>query len=85
MASSSGEVVVWTETGLIPLLPAQSDSTIDCLDFSADGRYLAAAGQRGEVLVWQVADLGQSPRVVQYPDGAQWINQLAWHPGIRLG
>ncbi|MEM9485170.1 MAG: WD40 repeat domain-containing protein [Cyanobacteria bacterium P01_F01_bin.116] len=78
---SSGGVVIWTETDLIPLVPARLDSAIDCLEFSADGRYLAAAGQRGEVLVWQVADLDQPPIIVQYGTTAHWINQLTWHPG----
>ncbi|NEQ51131.1 MAG: WD40 repeat domain-containing protein [Leptolyngbya sp. SIO3F4] len=80
IASSSGEVVVWTEAGLVSLLPAQPDSTIDCLGFSADGKYLAAAGQQGDVFIWQTSSLSQPPTVLQNPHC--WIDQLAWHPGI---
>ncbi|MEM9266580.1 MAG: WD40 repeat domain-containing protein [Cyanobacteria bacterium P01_F01_bin.13] len=78
IASSSGEVVVWSETEQISLLPGKADNAIDCLGFSADGQYLAAAGQRGDVFIWQLAQLDQLPTVLQY--SPHWINQLAWHP-----
>ncbi|MEM6256110.1 MAG: hypothetical protein AAF821_24620 [Cyanobacteria bacterium P01_D01_bin.156] len=77
-ASASGEVVIWTETGLTLLLSAQADSAIDCLEFSGNGQYLVAAGQRGEVFIWQVTMLDRAPTVLQH--SPHWINQLAWHP-----
>ncbi len=81
VASSSGEVVVWTETGLVHLLPAQSDSAIGCLGFSANGQYLAAAGQQGDVFIWQTSALDQAPTVLPKLS-THWIDQLAWHPNI---
>ncbi|MEO0397316.1 MAG: hypothetical protein AAF243_15205, partial [Cyanobacteria bacterium P01_A01_bin.137] len=78
VSSSSGEVVLWSETGLVSLLPGKSDCAIDCLSFSADGACLAAAGQQGEVYVWQILDLDRSPTVLQNPHC--WIDRLVWHP-----
>ena len=78
VSSSSGEVVLWTDTGLVSLLPDKSDYAIDCLGFSADGTYLAAAGQQGEVFVWSILALDRSPTVLQNPHC--WIDRLVWHP-----
>ncbi|MEL6935259.1 MAG: WD40 repeat domain-containing protein [Cyanobacteria bacterium J06607_17] len=83
IASSSGEVVVWTETDLISLLPAQPNSAIDCLGFSANGKYLAAAGQQGNVFIWQMAALTEPPTILPNPSPqtTHWIDRLTWHPG----
>lgn len=79
IASSSGEVVVWCETGYVSLLSEEADSAIDGLGFSANGQYLAAAGQQGEVFIWQLAQLDQPPTVLHH--SPHWIDRLAWHPG----
>ena len=50
-SSAAGEVVVWEDGSLINLLPAGLTS-IDCLAFSDDGKFLAAGGQDGKVRVW---------------------------------
>lgn len=78
VSSSSGEVVLWTETDLISLLSDKPDCAIDCLDFSADGQYLAAVGQQGDVFVWQLQSLDQSLTIL--PNPHHWIDQLVWHP-----
>lgn len=78
VGSSSGEVVVWTGSKLVSLLPGKPNSAIDCLEFSADGHYLAAAGQQGNVFIWEVQSLDQSPTVL--PNPQVWIDQLVWHP-----
>ena len=77
-SSSRGEVLVWSETALVTLLPGEADSAIDCLGFSADGEYLAAAGQQGSVFIWATADLDRPPICLHNPHC--WIDQLVWHP-----
>ena len=78
VSSSNGEVGLWQESGLVSLQTGQSDSAINRLGFSADGRYLAAAGQQGDVLIWSLQTPQQAPIVLTNPHS--WIDQLSWHP-----
>ncbi|MGD1918688.1 MAG: WD40 repeat domain-containing protein, partial [Pleurocapsa sp.] len=50
-SSAAGEVVLWQDGSLVSLLPA-SVASIDCLAFSSNGKFLAAGGQDGKVIVW---------------------------------
>jgi WD40 repeat protein len=52
--------------------------SIDGLEWSADGVFLAAAGQRGALYVWDGREL------VTTLIYSGWIDQLAWHPGRSL-
>ncbi|MEL6816479.1 MAG: WD40 repeat domain-containing protein, partial [Cyanobacteria bacterium J06598_3] len=66
---------------------------IGTLGFSADGQYLAAAGQQGAVFVWDLAAIELAaielaaidcssipqPKLVLENSGC-WIDRLAWHP-----
>ena len=73
-SSAAGEVVCWQNQQLAYYQTAQS-SSIDCLQYSSNGEYLAAAGQAGHLKIWYEGELWQqisAPRV--------WIDHLAWHP-----
>jgi WD40 repeat protein len=61
---------------LTPLQPGQGES-IDCLKFSHDGEFLAAAGQAGQVNVWQMRP---EPTQLAALPGDGWIDRLAWSP-----
>lgn len=52
-SSAAGEVVLWTEATLTPL-QVSTEQSIDCLAFSQDGQFLAAAGQDGRVKIWRL-------------------------------
>jgi WD40 repeat protein len=73
-SSAAGEVVCWQNEQLIYYQTA-GDSSIDCLKYSSDGKYLAAAGQAGNVTIW-------SEGTIWHQISAQrvWIDRLAWHP-----
>jgi WD40 repeat protein len=59
-ASAAGEVIIWQgqdpDQGLIKLRSADG-KWISCLQFSADGQFLAAGGQDRQIKIWRVADL----------------------------
>jgi len=61
-----------------PLCPT-TDQSVDVLAFSSDGKWLAMAGQAGEVSLWQV-----DAETVGHADtlecGSAWIDRLQWHP-----
>ncbi|AFY70978.1 WD-40 repeat-containing protein [Thalassoporum mexicanum PCC 7367] len=91
-ASAAGEVVVWQGQDLISLRSADGQ-WISCLEFSADGQYLAAGGQDRQVKIWRVADLdltadadtakiNQPTYVINNNDA--WIEHLAWSPDADL-
>ncbi|MEO1593058.1 MAG: WD40 repeat domain-containing protein [Cyanobacteria bacterium J06632_22] len=77
VSTGSGQVAVWTETGLMAL-PLASDLSVSCLAFSADNAYLAAAGQQGVVTIWRVGEWSQP--VVELAGAHDWIDRLQWHP-----
>ena len=49
--AASGEILLWTGTHSVLLRSVASEQAIDTLGFSANGQYLAAAGQQGSVSV----------------------------------
>ncbi|NET34488.1 MAG: hypothetical protein F6K19_21095 [Cyanothece sp. SIO1E1] len=88
-ASTAGDVVVYPVSNPAAPHPAAphppivlqsaSGMAIHGLGFSADSQFLTAAGQAGEVTVWQM----QPPTgsiTFQQSDLGVWIDQLAWHP-----
>ena len=52
--------------------------SIDTLAYSANGQYLAAAGQAGALYIWSA---GKLVTTLTY---SGWINVLAWHPKRSL-
>ena len=48
--------------------------------FSADGRWLAAGGQAGKLLIWDCGDRQIPPQLVKTLDIDRWIEHLVWHP-----
>lgn len=76
-SSAAGEVVLW-HGGLVTLLPA-GVASVDCLAFSADGRFLAAGGQDGQVRVWSLRKEGVK-LIATLNNAPKWIDRLSWHP-----
>jgi WD40 repeat protein len=73
-SSAAGEVVCWQNEQLVYYQTA-GDFSIDCLQYSSDGTYLAAAGQAGIVKIWCAGTLWQTISAQRV-----WIDRLAWHP-----
>lgn len=82
LITAAGELAVW-QAGEITLLKSKSNYSLDCLGFSADGKWLAVAGQRGEVEVWQL-DSNTWRLVNTIRHDKAWIDSLAWHPRQNL-
>jgi WD40 repeat protein len=80
-ASSAAGEVSWNAglSELVVLLEPTGQS-IDHIAFSADQRWLAAAGQAGELLIWNCEDINLPPQLVNRTKFGQWIEQLVWHP-----
>ena len=92
-SSAAGEVVLWQDNNLVNLLPAGLTS-IDCLSFSANGKFLAAGGQDGKVRVWDILSFKlplipddkkweqekEENPLVTLDNGPKWIDKLSWSP-----
>jgi WD40 repeat protein len=79
-ASAAGEVVLYRElTKQLVTLQAANDTSVDCVSFSADGRWLATAGQDAKINIWDVT-LSSSVPTHTLDQGDDWIDQLVWHP-----
>ncbi|MEM1310305.1 MAG: hypothetical protein AAGF98_12595 [Cyanobacteria bacterium P01_H01_bin.153] len=79
IASAAGEIfLVDPESQKKHLLQAGNGQSINCLAFSADGYYLAAGGQSGQLLIWPIHSPTHSPIVL--PHARTWLDRLTWHP-----
>ncbi|WP_319418848.1 WD40 repeat domain-containing protein [Pleurocapsa sp. FMAR1] len=81
-SSAAGEVVLWQDGSLVSLLPVRSTS-IDCLAFSSNGKFLAAGGQDGKVRVWSMASTfleGGLGGIYILDNAPKWVDKLAWSP-----
>jgi WD40 repeat protein len=74
VVSAAGEVVI-LENNEITYLQTSTGKSIDCVDFSADGKYLAAGGQDGKIQIWRENQL-----IETLENAPAWVDQLAWHP-----
>jgi len=79
-ASAAGEVGLYREaTKQFTLLQVATDISVDCVSFSADAKWLVAAGQDAKIYLWDVSS--SHPTLTNTLDmGDAWIDQLAWHP-----
>lgn len=83
-ASGAGEVVVFAEQGKHRIvLLTENGQSIDVIATSHDSQYLAAAGQDGQVHIWQRQSEGYS-RVTSLRNAPAWIDQMAWSPRRNL-
>jgi WD40 repeat protein len=75
--SANGQILLWRDQEEIELR-GDTGGSIDALDFSSDGRFLAAGGQDGRVTVWQMSPL---PEIIATLDNSPyWVDQLSWCP-----
>ncbi len=77
--TAAGELAMW-QSGKLSLLTSPSNDSLDCIDFSSDGKYIAVAGQKGEVQIWQAAENLDFKLVTTINNEKAWIDSLAWHP-----
>jgi WD40 repeat protein len=88
-ASSAAGSVIWT-AGLTESVTLHEGGeldrglTIDSIAFSADSRWLAAAGQAGQLLIWNCEDTSRPPQLVSKTNFNKWIEHLVWHPTESL-
>lgn len=80
--SAAGEVLFGrpsTQSPPLILTPTLTpEQSIDCLQFSADGQFLAAGGQDGQIRIWQMGQ--QLNLMATVEGGGEWIDHLCWHP-----
>jgi WD40 repeat protein len=62
-------------TGTGEILQPATEQSIDCLEFSVDGEWLAAAGQQGVITLWRA---GEFYALLETQNA--WLNQIQWHP-----
>ncbi|MGB7413616.1 MAG: WD40 repeat domain-containing protein [Thermosynechococcaceae cyanobacterium] len=82
VSSGAGEVLLLHD-GLDVLLQDTSGYSIDDVAFSADGQWLAAGGQAGDVLLWcRLTE--KTPASETLTGDSAWIDRLRWHPKRNL-
>ena len=82
IATGAGELAIWQAEELTILI-VYNNYSLDCLGFSADRQWLAAAGQEGKVYLWHLdADRFDLFTVLEYK--RTWIDSLVWHPVENL-
>ncbi|MCP9931953.1 hypothetical protein KBY82_14315 [Cyanobium sp. AMD-g] len=82
MASAGGELLLIDfRAGCEELLRGERDSSLNVAGFSADDRFLMAAGQDGELLLWELGGSGVRPIAFNpLPLGGHWLDAAAWQP-----
>jgi WD40 repeat protein len=82
-SSAAGEVVLYnSETKQVSstLLQTATGQSVDCLAISADGEYVAAGGQSGEVNIWQRASEAEFQLVATLKNAPAWVDRMVWNP-----
>lgn len=60
-------------------LQGGTGQSVDALAYSCDGSFLAASGQTGHILIWEMS--GETPTLLSCLDYPRtWVDQLTWHP-----
>ncbi|MDB9527433.1 hypothetical protein PN498_15650 [Oscillatoria sp. CS-180] len=79
IASAAGEILLVNPGTQAEIILQEANSqSIDCLAFSADGHYLAAGGQSGQLLIWPIQSPTHPPVVLPHP--RTWLDRLIWNP-----
>jgi len=82
IVTAGGELAIW-QSEKLTILINQNNYSLNCLGFSADGQWLAAAGQEGKVFLWRLnSDRFDLFTVLEYK--RTWIDSLVWHPVENL-
>ncbi len=77
IATANGEVQICSPNcKQLKVLQSPTNESIDCLGFS--GNWLGAAGQAGEVKLWDFSNSNEDPTVVSLGKSEFWIDFLAW-------
>ena len=78
--SAAGEVsLLNVKLQHLTVLQEISGQSMDCVAFSHDGKFLAAAGQQGLVKIWQLQS--ESPALITTLETrSTWVDRLAWSP-----
>jgi WD40 repeat protein len=78
IGDASGAIYLF-DLATLTLRPLESGQgkSVDCLKFSHDGEFLAAAGQAGQVDLWHMQP---EPQQLTTLPGNGWIDRLAWSP-----
>lgn len=76
MSSAAGEVKVLVENELITLQEV-TNTSIDGLAFSTDGKFLAVGGQDGRVRIWSTSN---HQLITTLENAPAWVDKLAWSP-----
>jgi WD40 repeat protein len=85
VSSAAGEIR-WIENSAQTSNPIElvllepTGNSIDNLGFSADGQWLAAGGQTGQLFIWQCQPDKSPPQLVRILEFQTWIDELVWHP-----
>lgn len=86
LALSTGDGEVWlvaANTQTLRQLRSRQGGSIDSLAFSADGQMLAAAGQDGQLQIWQIA-ADSAELIGDLTYARTWVEGLTWHPHLPL-
>ncbi|AKG23663.1 WD40 repeat domain-containing protein [Calothrix sp. 336/3] len=75
LASAAGEVVLWQQGNLVNLQTSANGTSVDCLAFSHDGKFLAVGGQDGKVKIWEHTEL-----IYTWENAPAWVDKLVWNP-----
>lgn len=81
--SAAGELCLSSLNGHSVALHQAGEMALNCLDFSAEGNFLATAGQAGTLEIWNLQ--GEIPTLIwerNYP--STWLDTLQWHPQKSL-
>ncbi len=77
--SASGEVSAWMFPNRASLFHYRDPQSISCLQISPEGNQLAVAGQRGQVLLWDLT-ASQVSSPMSFDPVEAWIDRLVWQP-----